>query len=103
MGRTDRGLLRRIVLREALAARDWLRPPAPSYRGYAAQLRRIHLPRAPVNKPSASAPGLAGWHHWCWLTKAAGRMCCVMTAISCVGLRRPVLLASCAALVRDAP
>src|SRR5919112_4738448 len=50
MWRTDRGLLRRIVLREALAARDWLRPPAPSYRGYAAQLRSINLPRISVDR-----------------------------------------------------
>src|SRR5215204_786225 len=56
MGRTDRGLLIRIVLREALAARTRLRPPTPYDRGHAnfrerrlAELRRITLPRRWVN------------------------------------------------------
>src|SRR5215203_3546936 len=49
MGRTDQGLLRRrIVLREGLAAR--LVDSCSIGRGYAAQLRRIPLPRTPVNK-----------------------------------------------------
>src|SRR5215203_4081965 len=50
MGRTDRGLLRRIVLREALAAR--LAESCSIGRGYAAQLWRIPLPRTPVKKPT---------------------------------------------------